>query len=673
MKRLLLAYLAFALVASLVASCLSAGATTYLRYDWVGSTDPGGTGVFKYNIRRCTGAACTPSTLIGSTTTNTYFDTTTAASTTYCYTASAVDENGLESGQNAPSCKTSLAYATVNAASGSDADINTAISSANNGDKVIVPAGTVTFAATVNLPTTKGVTVICATIGMCNVTVPANGVAYGISTWASQLDFFYRISGFNFTSGVRGPIINFDTGGGGSGDLTNFRIDHNTCTFTSAGSGGEFVFLGESTASIRFSGVIDHNTCTSSGSTSLMQQVGTEGSAPHSRSNGTAANIFMEDNTFTVTTMNNAGKSSIDSWGQGDAVIRHNTFTNSLVGTHGIVRGGGPQNYEVYSNSLIVNSGSTAAGEDDCFRCYHHQGSGELITFNNMFTESNATRSTDPIGITHYCSYQNCIDNWETFTGSITATTLTAGAPSSAFTAGQQVHGGIAEGRYIQAFGTGGTTGTGLAGTYAVNVSQTVGSQAMAAGTTMCDGFRVGFFTQNSPFADGGHDGNRSPASTYRGYPCWHQPGRSFETSPAGGILRPMYTWNNQWSDTLAQIPPTFEDLGSDPDALGVSAPDYFATHLKSDRDYFLPASGVQTSPTSPFNGTTGMGWGTLANRPTTCSTGLTDAADAGFGGVGYFATDKGPQGTLYRCATANNWVVHYQPYSQFNDGVTAS
>jgi hypothetical protein len=58
-------------------------------------------------------------------------------------------------------------------------------------------------------------------------------------------------------------------------------------------------------------------------------------------------------------------------------------------------------------------------------------------------------------------------------------------------------------------------------------------------------------------------------------------------------------------------------------------------------RDWFeAESNNAQTSPTSPFNGTSGVGFGTLANRPTTCSAGLTDAPDAGNGGVGYFATD---------------------------------
>ncbi|HJT68698.1 MAG TPA: hypothetical protein VJ731_00785, partial [Terriglobales bacterium] len=37
---------------------------------------------------------------------------------------------------------------------------------------------------------------------------------------------------------------------------------------------------------------------------------------------------------------------------------------------------------------------------------------------------------------------------------------------------------------------------------------------------------------------------------------------------------------------------------------------------------------------------------------------------DQGRGGVGYFATDQGPQGTLYTCSALNTWTVHYVPYT---------
>jgi hypothetical protein len=83
--------------------------------------------------------------------------------------------------------------------------------------------------------------------------------------------------------------------------------------------------------------------------------------------------------------------------------------------------------------------------------------------------------------------------------------------------------------------------------------------------------------------------------------------------------------------------------------------------HVKPDRDYYNAVSAAaQTSPTSPFNGTTGMGFGTLANRPSTCTT---NALESG-GGVGYFATDQGAQGTLYRCSATNTWTVWYTPFA---------
>jgi hypothetical protein len=86
--------------------------------------------------------------------------------------------------------------------------------------------------------------------------------------------------------------------------------------------------------------------------------------------------------------------------------------------------------------------------------------------------------------------------------------------------------------------------------------------------------------------------------------------------------------------------------------------------HVLPNRDYYEAVSvNAQTSPTSPFNGATGMGYGSLANRPITCTT-TSETADAGNGGVGYFATDAGPQGTLYTCSATNTWTVHYQPYA---------
>ena len=61
------------------------------------------------------------------------------------------------------------------------------------------------------------------------------------------------------------------------------------------------------------------------------------------------------------------------------------------------------------------------------------------------------------------------------------------------------------------------------------------------------------------------------------------------------------------------------------------------------------------------FNGVTGIGRGTLASRPATCTT-----------GVGYWATDQGewksknpgPDGQFYKCTSTNTWTLYYTPYT---------
>ncbi len=147
-------------------------------------------------------------------------------------------------------------------------------------------------------------------------------------------------------------------------------------------------------------------------------------------------------------------------------------------------------------------------------------------------------------------------------------------------------------------------------------------------------------------------DGNRSGAL---GYPCWFQPGRAPGSgSPVYGNLSPVYAWMNVDSSTGGKVPVEIEN------PWGGSNPSVF-DHIKPNRDYYDAVSvSAQTSATTPFNGSTGMGFGTLANRPTTCTT---NASEAG-GGVGYFATDQGSQGTLYRCSATNTWAVHYTPYT---------
>jgi MYXO-CTERM domain-containing protein len=276
--------------------------------------------------------------------------------------------------------------------------------------------------------------------------------------------------------------------------------------------------------------------------------------------------MFVEDNVIDFDTITNTGAGCADAWGGAGIVWRHNKTKNCLVTAHGVVHSGGPINYELYQNTLEVDDQAT--GSTDCYRCFHHQGSGEFIAFDNAFTATDGKSGT-AISMTHYRS-------------------ATPGAAG-----------------------------------YGNPPGRCDGSQSI--------------------------DGNRAPNATYRGYPCFRQPGRDGQ-----GNLSPMYVWNNRWSDTGGKIDMIVEN------PWGASSPSV-DDHIKDDRDYYNAVSNQeQTSPTSPFNGTSGMGFGTLVNRPLTCTTNPLEPG----GGVGYFAKDDGPNGTLYRCSESNTWIASYRPFS---------
>jgi len=150
-------------------------------------------------------------------------------------------------------------------------------------------------------------------------------------------------------------------------------------------------------------------------------------------------------------------------------------------------------------------------------------------------------------------------------------------------------------------------------------------------------------------------------SNTSTGYRCMDQPGQGVGQLLSGNFpnavntvtgkiswpneaLEPVYEWMDTFSGT------TFL-LNYEPDALFANS------------DFYLWCNAASASGCTSFNGTVGVGSGTLASRPSTCTT-----------GVGYWATDQGSwnqsgsggQGELFVCTAPNTWgaTPYYTPYT---------
>jgi hypothetical protein len=118
------------------------------------------------------------------------------------------------------------------------------------------------------------------------------------------------------------------------------------------------------------------------------------------------------------------------------------------------------------------------------------------------------------------------------------------------------------------------------------------------------------------------------------GYPCLDQVGHLFTASRGGASTpRPLYAWNNRLNGNIVH---------ARAEGIGNSCNRFLTLHMLENREFYNQAAS--------FNGTVGMGRGTLASRPATCT--LRTA---------YYATDTG---TLYQCSSANTWTSYYTPYT---------
>ena len=125
--------------------------------------------------------------------------------------------------------------------------------------------------------------------------------------------------------------------------------------------------------------------------------------------------------------------------------------------------------------------------------------------------------------------------------------------------------------------------------------------------------------------------------------------------APMNEVLDPTY----EWDDVITPSSALGQQFGTNYAGQTIQNRDFYTDNWKTGG---LSGPTAQTSTTAPFNGSTtcnagsgnytcGVGFGTLANRPTTCTA-----------GVGYFATDQGNWNTSGNSSARANCSNALQP-----------
>lgn len=265
----------------------------------------------------------------------------------------------------------------ITATSASYADVSTAISKAQSGDTVIIPAGKTTWSSP--LVITKGIKLIGAGIGQTVITSGYSGhttytnycdPASHLITYYPQhpeLDEPFRLSGFtmDLNANCYGPYLYNPT----LKPLTKVRIDH--CDLSNSYTGGMELIMVVGTVY----GCIDNNVL--SGGPFMFRCFGLNDVTWNNLTfeYGTANNIYFEDNVI------NCNDSIVEGGGAGRYAFRYNVI-NLSANVYGIWDAHGNQpgadnatvGIEVYENT--INWGSYGG------RIFDHRG-GMALVYNN--------------------------------------------------------------------------------------------------------------------------------------------------------------------------------------------------------------------------------------------------------------------------------------------------
>lgn len=568
---------------------------------------------------------------------------------------------------------TSAFAATHPAATCNTTDVQAAINLSSAGDTVTVPVGTCTWSA-------SGVTVGAA-ISIIGPGGTATVLNDAIPTGASTCNMF-KISGTAIGALVRVsglvlqpvnssvcPAISAQ-GTCNSTTCSQIRVDNiafsGWATVTRVGNSFGINVIGD------MFGVFDHNTINGVPGNYLQlveinngsyQGIGSYGdNAWHQpEAYGTANFMYFENNTFnTAGCCENEGSvGGINTRGGARVIARFNTFNNMdglnfALGWHGTEsngRGRSGRTFEFYNNTYTcpptVSCGQVAGVRGGTGMVWGNTANLTSAGLNNMFTFT-TYRAFSSIGGWGACDGASVYDTDD-------GTTYYSGAIGS-YNAGTGV---------ITVSGSPGWTTnqwTANGAPYSVHdVTQNNGTEISASGSNT-----LTIVVQGGP-------GPWTPANgdsiqILRATRCIDQAGGrgagilysatdpATPASPANEAASPSYLFMNGFNGNTPLFNTAQSGVGSD------------TARVIRSRDYYVESTNqtAQTTTSVPFDGTNtlGVGHGTLALRPATCTT-----------GVGYWATDQGSwnvsgsggQGLLYTCVSTNTWSVTYTPYTYPN------
>ena len=542
---------------------------------------------------------------------------------------------------------TGLRAQTVTAASCNANDVQTALNAATNGNTVIIPAGTCTWTVPVSV-SGKGLTVQGAGQGVTTIidnVAPSSGNAWTISVPSGDS---FRLTGFTAMPVPSTPYNGFLSVSGGS---TAWRMDDVTLTGWSDS---------ESSAAIiqidNVFGVFDHLTVSTNSAivinvgASSYQGVGAYGDNSFTQADGfgSANAIYIENSTFANSVAN--GEVAVTDSTQGGGarfVFRFCTLVNAVVYGHGTEttqRQRGLRQFEVYGNTFNCDTSQSYM----CTSAVYAR-SGVGFVYNNTIGTVQSNPPYNPwshvVELDAYRTFASFPPwGWCDGTGGYDKNDGTVYA-SGTFTAVDN--------------STSGSTNTETDGTKSWTTNQWAqnGDPYSLVDTTQGFGFEITGNTSNAItiVSKSNNYWNGTPTfnvgdsyQILRSSTCIDQPGRSGGTlisgntpSPTGSLnesLDPVYEWGdvNATSQTLNNW------ISTD------------TAKIVANRDFYFQNAS--------FNGTSGTGTGTLANRPSTCTT-----------GVAYWATDQGNwnqsgsggQGELFVCTATNTWgsTPYYTPY----------